>query len=75
MRARGQVDVRRCWWELGLVLEESRLQVQDVFAQLVVFVLKGSEVLFHCLEFFDLFFEFLDVAFFPLTKCALWLMC
>ena len=63
--------MRRCWRILGLRLEKSRLQVEDVFAELVILVLQGLVVVFHGLELFDLLLEFLDVAFFALTECTL----
>lgn len=67
----GEIDVRRRGRDIRLCFQQAGLQVQDVLAQLVVFVLQGAEVVLHGLEVFDLLFELLDVAFFALAEGAL----
>lgn len=57
--------------ELALGLDEAGLEVDDVLAQGIVLGLDGLEGFFEIVEFANLFFEFLDVAFFALAECAL----
>ena len=47
------------------------MQIDDVVSQLIVLGLNGFEVVIEHLVIADLFFKFLDVAFFPLTESSL----
>ena len=67
----GQVDVTGKLRDFVLGIDQSRLEVDDVFAQLVIFGLDRLEVLGEHLVVLDLFFELANVAFFALSECAL----
>ena len=56
---------------LALRLEQSRLQVDDVVAQLVVFRLQRLVQLAQLLKLLDLVLELLDVLLLALAECAL----
>lgn len=51
--------------------DQARLQVDDVFAERVVLGLDLLVGVFEGVEFADLLFELLDVAFLALAECAL----
>jgi hypothetical protein len=59
------------WWYLALGLEQARLQVDDVVAQLVVLGLEGLVQLAQLLELFHLVFQLLYILLFALAKRAL----
>ena len=66
-----EVDVG---WRVGvflLVIDESRLEMDDVFPQRVVFGLDGFVVFLEYMVFAHLLLKLFDVAFFALTECAL----
>lgn len=71
----GEVHFGRGGGNVAFGFEQSRLQVEDVLAQLEVFVLEAAIVLLHLFVVFDLFFELLDVAFLALTERALRMEC
>lgn len=56
---------------LALGLEEAALQLQDVVAQGVVFVLDDFVIVLEGVQFADLLFELFNVAFFALAEGAL----
>lgn len=66
-----EVDAGRSRRDLALGLEQSRLEVDDVVAQLVVLGLKGLVQLAQLLELFDLVLQLLDVLLFALAEGAL----
>lgn len=66
-----EVDAGGGRWNLALGLEQSRLQVDDVVAQLVVFGLQGLIQLTQLLELLDLILELLDVLLLALAEGAL----
>lgn len=55
----------------ALGFEEAALELEDVVAQGVVFVLDDLVVVVEGVELADLLFELLDVALFPLAEGAL----
>jgi hypothetical protein len=59
------------WWYLALGLEQARLQIDDVVAQLVVLGLEGLVQLAQLLELFHLVFQLLYILLFALAKRAL----
>ena len=67
----GQVDVAGRLGEVALGLDEARLQVDDVVAELVVLRLDGLVVLVQQVVVAHLLLEFLDVAFFALAERSL----
>jgi hypothetical protein len=67
-----EVDTRWRRWYLALGLEQTRLEIDDVVAQLVVLRLQRLVELEELLELLDLVLELLDVLFFTLTEGALW---
>ena len=69
-RAR-EVDACRGGWDLALGLEEARLEVDDVVAELVVLRLQRLVQLAQLLELLDLVFELLDVLFLALAEGTL----
>ena len=66
-----QVDVAGRLGEVALGLDEARLQVDDVVAQLVVLRLDGLVVLVQQVVVADLLLELFDVAFFALAERSL----
>lgn len=54
--SRSEIGVRRRRREVGLVFQESRLQTQNVFPELIVLVLQSLVVLLHGLNVLYLFF-------------------
>ena len=67
----GQIHARGRRRHLALGLEQARLEVDDVVAQLVVLCLQTLVHLAQVLELLDLVFELLDVFLFALAECAL----
>ena len=51
---------------------ETGLEIDDVITKLVVFRLDGLVVLFQRMEIPYLLLQLFDMAFLPLTKCALY---
>lgn len=66
-----QVDVWRWRRELALRIEKSRLEVDNVLSQGVVFGLDLLVGLIHVAKLADLLLELLDVFFLALAECAL----
>lgn len=66
-----QVDVAGQLGDFGLVVDETRLQADDVLAQLVVFGLDGLERLGQVVVVLDLLFELADISLLALAECAL----
>ena len=66
-----QVDVTGRLGEVALGLDEARLQVDDVVAELVVLRLDGLVVLVQQVVVAHLLLQFLDVAFFALPERSL----
>ena len=67
----GQVDIGRWLWVVALRLDESGLEMDDIFAQRVVLGLDLLVVVLQRVQIANLLLEFLDISFFPLTKCSL----
>jgi hypothetical protein len=69
------VEVDTCWrrWYLALGLEQTRLEIDDVVAQLVVLRLERLVELEELLELLDLVLELLDILLLALTEGALWM--
>ena len=66
-----EVDAGGGGWDLALGLEEARLQVDDVVAQLVVLGLQGLVQLAQLLKLLDLVLELLDVFLLALAEGTL----
>lgn len=66
-----EVDAGGCRGYLGLILEQTGLKIDDVVAELVVFLLQSSVMLNKRLVLFDLILELFDVLFFTLAKGSL----
>jgi hypothetical protein len=66
-----QIDAGGGRWDLALSLEQTRLQVDDVVAQLVVLGLERLVQFAKLLELLDLILELFNVLFFALTEGAL----
>ena len=66
-----QVDVGGELGDFTLRFEKTRLQVDDVFAQLVVLADQGLDLLLEGVDVLDLFLELADVSFLALAECAL----
>jgi len=67
----GEVDVG--WWlrVLALRLDQTRLEMDDVFPQLVILRLDCLVVVLQRMQFSDLLLEFLDISFLSLSECSL----
>lgn len=71
LRRSVEVDVRWRRWEVGGILHQATLEVENVITKLEVLVLKRAEIIFHVPKLLDLFLELLDVTFLALAECAL----
>ncbi len=67
-----EIYIWRRLWVVALGFDKSGLEMDDVFAKGVVFGLDGLEVVLEGVEVADLLFEFLDIAFLPLTERPLY---
>ena len=67
----GEVDVG--WWlrVLALRLDQTRLEMDDVFPQRIILRLNCLVVVLQRMQFSDLLLEFLDVSFLSLSECSL----
>lgn len=70
-RGRRQVDVRRRLRNFNLSFHESRLQVDDVLSQSVIFCFHVFVMLVRFSILADLLLQFLDITFLALTECSL----
>ena len=66
-----EIDVTGRLRKFALGLDEAGLQVDDVVSQLVVLCLQRFVVFAQQFVVGNLFFEFLNVSFFPLSESAL----
>lgn len=66
-----QIDVGRQLGDFTLGLEETRLQVDDIFAQLVVLADQGLNLVLEGVDILHLLLKLANVGFLALAECAL----
>lgn len=66
-----QIDVGRQLGDFTLGFKETRLQVDDIFAQLVILADQGLNLVLEGVDILHLFFELADIGFLALAECAL----